>query len=230
MSLIAQLFQNQGPIAQWDIADIWRPMANLSLSRIQLRWRGSMEWFISKRSPRFGKSAVLSVSSGIIITAEWATSGIQARLHVTQLRRERTQSNSLRKCPHPRNDACDASVPRICSHASKYWLHAVRPNLLLNHTQVRFSLSSSPVFSISDTVTDSERFYNSIVELFEDPEEQEEVNALVTWWNRQVKLLIYFYHSWHCLPSDKYSRTIRPRVGLPLETVHWPESSRKGLY
>jgi len=61
-------------------------------------------------------------------------------------------------------------------------------------TQVRFSLSSSLVFSRSDTVTDLEQFYNSIVELFKDPEEQEEVNALVTWWNWQVKLLIYFYH------------------------------------
>jgi hypothetical protein len=50
--------------------------------------------------------------------------------------------------------------------------------------KVRFSLSSSPVFSRSDTVTDSERFYNSVIELLEDPDEQEEVNALVTWWNR----------------------------------------------
>jgi hypothetical protein len=50
--------------------------------------------------------------------------------------------------------------------------------------QTRFALSSSAVFSRSDTVTDSERFFSSIVELFEDPEEKEEVEDLLVWWNR----------------------------------------------
>jgi hypothetical protein len=50
--------------------------------------------------------------------------------------------------------------------------------------QVRFALSSSPVFSRSDTATDSERFYNSVLDLFEDVDEREEVNDLLTWWNR----------------------------------------------
>jgi hypothetical protein len=54
----------------------------------------------------------------------------------------------------------------------------------MNMAQVRFALSSSPVFSRTDTVTDSERFYNSVMDLFEDVEEQEEVNELQTWWNR----------------------------------------------
>jgi hypothetical protein len=35
-----------------------------------------------------------------------------------------------------------------------------------------------------DLATDSERFYNSILDLFDDPEEQEEVNDLTVWWNR----------------------------------------------
>jgi hypothetical protein len=52
--------------------------------------------------------------------------------------------------------------------------------------QVRFTLSSSPVFSRTDTVTDSERFYSTVLDLFEDVEEQEEVNELQTWWNRYV--------------------------------------------
>ena len=50
--------------------------------------------------------------------------------------------------------------------------------------QVRFALSSSPVFSRTDLATDSERFYNSILDLFDDPDEQEEVTDLVAWWNR----------------------------------------------
>jgi hypothetical protein len=53
-------------------------------------------------------------------------------------------------------------------------------------TQARFALSSSPVFSRTDTVTDSETFYNSILDFLEDIDEQEEVNDLLVWWNRQI--------------------------------------------
>lgn len=45
--------------------------------------------------------------------------------------------------------------------------------------QVRFALSSSSVFSRTDTTTNSEHFY----EILEDPEEQQEVQALMKWWN-----------------------------------------------
>ncbi|KAG1794537.1 uncharacterized protein HD556DRAFT_1431906 [Suillus plorans] len=53
-------------------------------------------------------------------------------------------------------------------------------------TQVRFSLSSSSVFSRTDTVTDSENFYHSILDLLEDPDENEEVADLMTWWTRRI--------------------------------------------
>ncbi|KAG1862623.1 hypothetical protein F4604DRAFT_1882268 [Suillus subluteus] len=53
-------------------------------------------------------------------------------------------------------------------------------------TQVRFALSSSSVFSRTDTTTDSETFYHSLLDLFEDPDECNEVDELLTWWNRQV--------------------------------------------
>ncbi|KAG2134612.1 hypothetical protein BD769DRAFT_1627142 [Suillus cothurnatus] len=53
-------------------------------------------------------------------------------------------------------------------------------------TQVRFSLSSSSVFSRTDTVTDSENFYHSILDLLEDPDENEEVVDLMTWWTRRI--------------------------------------------
>jgi hypothetical protein len=51
-------------------------------------------------------------------------------------------------------------------------------------SKVRFALTSSPVFSRSDTATDSERFYNSVLDLFEDSKELGEVNDLLVWWNR----------------------------------------------
>ncbi|KAG0703608.1 hypothetical protein DFH29DRAFT_874422, partial [Suillus ampliporus] len=44
-------------------------------------------------------------------------------------------------------------------------------------------LSSSSVFSRTDTTTDSEMFYHSLLDLLEDPEECQEVDELLTWWN-----------------------------------------------
>ena len=63
-------------------------------------------------------------------------------------------------------------------------MHRISASLL----QVRFALSSSPVFCRSDTVSDSERFYLSILELFNDVEELKEVNDLLAWWNRYDEL------------------------------------------
>lgn len=56
-------------------------------------------------------------------------------------------------------------------------------NVLVGMMQVRFALSSSSVFSRTDTTTDSEHFYDSTLEILEDPEEQQEVQALMKWWN-----------------------------------------------
>ncbi|KAH6884695.1 hypothetical protein BKA70DRAFT_1124678 [Coprinopsis sp. MPI-PUGE-AT-0042] len=53
-------------------------------------------------------------------------------------------------------------------------------------TQVRFALSSSPVFSRTDLITDSERFYTSVIDTFSDVDEQVHVKELLEWWNRQV--------------------------------------------
>ncbi|KJA14013.1 hypothetical protein HYPSUDRAFT_150876 [Hypholoma sublateritium FD-334 SS-4] len=53
-------------------------------------------------------------------------------------------------------------------------------------TQARFALSACSTFSRTDTTTDSERFYNSILELLEDPEETAEIDILLAWWNRRV--------------------------------------------
>ena len=50
--------------------------------------------------------------------------------------------------------------------------------------QAQFALSSSSVFSRTDLVTNSERFYNSVLDLFDDIDEREEINDLLMWWNR----------------------------------------------
>ncbi|KAG1838511.1 hypothetical protein C8R48DRAFT_751536 [Suillus tomentosus] len=53
-------------------------------------------------------------------------------------------------------------------------------------TQVRFALSSLSVFSCTDMVTDSENVYHSILDLLDDPDEDEEVTDLLMWWTCRV--------------------------------------------
>ncbi|KAG2092958.1 uncharacterized protein F5147DRAFT_747984 [Suillus discolor] len=45
---------------------------------------------------------------------------------------------------------------------------------------------SSLIFSWTNTTTDSETFYHSLLDLFKDPDESKEVDDLLTWWNCQV--------------------------------------------
>ncbi|KAG2122018.1 hypothetical protein BD769DRAFT_1629280 [Suillus cothurnatus] len=79
--------------------------------------------------------------------------------------------------------------PRATRSGNAY-LHGMKSvtkgSLAYIATQVRFSLSSSSVFSRTDTVTDSENFYHSILDLLEDPDECEEVVELMTWWTRRI--------------------------------------------
>lgn len=39
-------------------------------------------------------------------------------------------------------------------------------------------------------MTDSERFYNTVVDFFEDAEERAEVNELLMWWNQYTHTLL----------------------------------------
>jgi hypothetical protein len=61
------------------------------------------------------------------------------------------------------------------------------PFVILTVPQVRFSLSSAPIFSRTDTVTDSEGFYTSVLALLDDPDEAEEEMNLLAWWDRSVE-------------------------------------------
>ncbi|KAJ3530304.1 hypothetical protein NMY22_g8629 [Coprinellus aureogranulatus] len=64
--------------------------------------------------------------------------------------------------------------------------------------QIRFALTSTSVFSRTDRETDSETFYNSVLELLEDAEEQDEVKPLMLWWNQRI------------FPSFSISRRLAP--------------------
>ncbi|RXW11823.1 hypothetical protein EST38_g14032 [Candolleomyces aberdarensis] len=65
-------------------------------------------------------------------------------------------------------------------------------------TQVRFALSSATTFCRTDRDTDSKTFYTSLIELLEDPEEEQETKALLSWWNGRV------------FPSASNTRRIAP--------------------
>ena len=54
--------------------------------------------------------------------------------------------------------------------------------------KVRFALSSSSTWSRSDMAMDNEGFFNSVLTLLSDPEEADEVNSLLSWWNQSVFL------------------------------------------
>ena len=56
----------------------------------------------------------------------------------------------------------------------------------IDSCQARFALTSAQVFSRTDLITDSERFYTSILDLLDDTDEKDEVDQLLMWWNRYV--------------------------------------------
>jgi hypothetical protein len=85
---------------------------------------------------------------------------------------------------HGMTQVTPASIAYIVTQVSSN-LHSIQ--LVLNAIrlwQTQFALSSSSVFSRTNTTTDSERFCNSILELFDDVEEREEVEDLIIWWNQ----------------------------------------------
>ena len=66
-------------------------------------------------------------------------------------------------------------------------------------------LASSPVFCQSGTVSDSEVFYLSNLELFNNIKKLKEVNDLLAWWNQYedvnfslLTIMLMFLHS-HCI-------------------------------
>ncbi|KAG1846651.1 hypothetical protein F4604DRAFT_1594912, partial [Suillus subluteus] len=75
-------------------------------------------------------------------------------------------------------------------HSGNAYLHGMKSvtkgSLAYIATQVQFSISSSSVFSCTDTVTDSKNFYHSILNLLEDPDEIQEVTNLMMWWTWSI--------------------------------------------
>ena len=69
------------------------------------------------------------------------------------------------------------------------------------------------VFSRTNLITDSEHFYNSVLELLNDQEEKEEVEQLLLWWNRQI-FLLYIKIEWLPSKNSALARICAKRVEL----------------
>ncbi|RXW12519.1 hypothetical protein EST38_g13335 [Candolleomyces aberdarensis] len=81
-------------------------------------------------------------------------------------------------------------------------------------TQVRFALSSATTFCRTDRDTDSETFYTSLLELLEDLDEEEEIKALLSWWNGRI------------FPSASNTRRIAPENSA-LSNIRRKRASKK---
>ncbi|KIM65447.1 hypothetical protein SCLCIDRAFT_112647, partial [Scleroderma citrinum Foug A] len=81
-----------------------------------------------------------------------------------------------------------SSVEQELKHSGNARLHGMRSvtkaSITYVATQVHFALTSPQVFSRTDLITNSECFYNSITELLDETDEKDEVDQLLTWWNR----------------------------------------------
>ena len=142
-------------------------------------------WHGLLRSGILLKVHILPYSSPSLLIKD--VSDLQTHFHITKLRRPRGKGHPLWKCSHPWNDTCYPSLNSLCCDAGNRAGNKTKAPLLSDISlQARFALSSSPVFTRSDTVTDSERFYTSILDLLEDPDEVKEVGDLLAWWDRLV--------------------------------------------
>ena len=84
----------------------------------------------------------------------------------------------------------------------------------------------------TNLVTDSEHFYNSILELLDNPDKMEEVNQLLTWWNQYVLYSTTFrlHSSWTSQIFPLYADTERaPSKNSPLARIRAKQVEQREL-
>jgi len=92
--------------------------------------------------------------------------------------------------------------------ATQVYFHPSSFSLRLTIWQLRFALSSSSVFCRTDTSTDSERFYESVLDFLDHPDEENEVRDLLNWWNWWVLVSVACF--W--IPLNWYFDSWQPSV------------------
>ncbi|EGN91729.1 hypothetical protein SERLA73DRAFT_164395 [Serpula lacrymans var. lacrymans S7.3] len=104
-------------------------------------------------------------------------------------------------------------------NAEDSWNGLLRSSLLVNAFKHIFTSCSG---NARIHVTNSERFYNSILVLLEYPKEKEEVDQLLAWWNRQI---FPVYATPECLAS-KDSALARIRESkIAIDSVKFSEDT-----
>jgi hypothetical protein len=110
----------------------------------------------------------------------------QAYKHVftspSSVEREPKATRSGNARLHGMNSVTIASLAYIATQV--HWVSILWLKNFDVRLKVRFALSSSSVFSRTDTTTDLETFYHSLLDLLEDPGEYKEIDELLTWWNQ----------------------------------------------
>ena len=106
---------------------------------------------------------------------------VQTYFHIAQLCGEGSEIHEIRKCLDSRDDSSYNRLLSVCRHAGTFCRSSIE--LRLTVWQLRFALCSSSVFCRTDTSTDSERFYESVLAFLDHPDEQAEVRDLLYWWN-----------------------------------------------
>ncbi|KAI5987128.1 hypothetical protein EDC04DRAFT_2873476 [Pisolithus marmoratus] len=133
---------------------------------------------------------------------EWANSKTKAKLHSGQLQVAGDQwplylyvdysydtedpwngllHNGFLQCAYRHIFTSPSSVDQVpkATQSGNAHIHGMQT--------ARFALTSMyPSVLSDDLVTDSERFYTSILELLEDPDEIDEVGQLIGWWNHII--------------------------------------------
>jgi len=106
---------------------------------------------------------------------------IQTYFHLAQLCGEGSKIHEIQKCSDPWDDSSHDSFLSLCCNTGMFCHSSI--NLWLTIWQLRFVLCASSVFCRTDTSTDSEHFYGSVLAFLDHSDEQAEVCDLLHWWN-----------------------------------------------
>lgn len=193
-------------------------MANLSLSFLCVWYQCTLER--STAELNFGQGESILPQKDQFFLALPLLIDLQAYFYFPKLGRSRGKCYQLWKHSYTWNDegytcfyciCCSTGMSCItCAARAEYCFKA------------RFALSSSRVFNRTNTVTDSEKFYNSVLEVLEDPDETKEVDALLAWWNRWVWFQLHSFIIYLLTNSliAYFSPTILQIPDLYQKTVH----------
>ncbi|KAL4063074.1 hypothetical protein J3A83DRAFT_4362664 [Scleroderma citrinum] len=98
------------------------------------------------------------------------------------------------------NDACSVDQEPKATCSGNAHIHS-----MCSMMKVSLAYITTQVFSCTDLMMDCECFYNSILELLNDPDEKGEVDQLMAWWNHQV-FALYSDIKWFLSKNSALSR------------------------